>query len=216
MSTTFFSGSPGSLCAELIAVLPVQHAAISTLGDPFDTETVCASDAVAAKLDELQLDLGEGPCWQARTSRHAVIVPDLRVFDTSGWPTLHAAIASFPIRAVYAFPLTVGALDIGAIDLYARKPDVMTAADVSRASELAEAAAMRVLEDALAQVDSPPEDGTSVSRRVVHQATGMVVAQLGTTARDALLIIRAHAFATDRSVHDVAADVVARTMTLGR
>lgn len=53
------------LCAPFLSVLPVAGIAISTVGNPFGSERVCASDAIAARLDEIQIDLGEGPCWEA-------------------------------------------------------------------------------------------------------------------------------------------------------
>ncbi|WP_375372628.1 ANTAR domain-containing protein [Clavibacter capsici] len=46
----------------------------------------------------------------------------------------------------------------------------------------------------------------------MHQATGMVIAQMGLSAADALLVLRGHAFATNRSVRDVANDVVERRL----
>ncbi|MDQ1174143.1 hypothetical protein QE430_002450 [Microbacterium testaceum] len=55
-----------SLCEWFVSTLPVEHAAISTLGEPFDLETVCSSDPIAAELERIQLELGVGPCWQAK------------------------------------------------------------------------------------------------------------------------------------------------------
>ncbi len=47
---------------------------------------------------------------------------------------------------------------------------------------------------------------------VVHQAAGMVAVQLGTPVGEALVRLRAHAFANERSLTDVARDVVAREL----
>lgn len=197
------------LCTQFVSVLPVQHAAISTLGPPFELETVCSSDPLAAVLDQLQLDYGEGPCWQARASRSPVLVPDLRAPLAVSWPVVHAAIASHEIRGAYAFPLEVGSLSIGAVDLYSAEPDALSAANVATASAMADAAAVVILRNAMAhRADDLAADPSS--RRVVHQATGMVIAQLHVPPDDALLVLRAHAFATGRSVADVAAEVVAR------
>ena len=49
-------------------------------------------------------------------------------------------------------------------------------------------------------------------RPEIHQATGMLIVQLGVTAAVALSRLRAHAYAHDRLLHDVAADVVARRL----
>jgi AmiR/NasT family two-component response regulator len=47
----------------------------------------------------------------------------------------------------------------------------------------------------------------------VHQATGMIQAQLDTTATDAFLRLRARAFASGVPVDEVAREIVARRLT---
>lgn len=49
-------------------------------------------------------------------------------------------------------------------------------------------------------------------RREVHQATGMIIVQLGTDPTSAFMRLRAHAFASERSVESVAHDVVSRIL----
>ncbi|MEJ3406096.1 GAF and ANTAR domain-containing protein [Rathayibacter sp. YIM 133350] len=210
MSLPSSQAESASLCSAFLTGLPVQHVAISTLGDPFELETVCASDPLAALLDELQLDYGEGPCWAARDTRSPVLIRDLRHSSPAArWPVLQAAIASHEIRAAYAFPLAVGSLDIGAVDLYSSTPDALSEREVAQAATLAREAAFEVLRRAVEQIHDPKDPS---SRRIVHQATGMVIAQLNVPAEDALLVIRGHAYASGRSVRDVAADITARTL----
>lgn len=196
-------------CESFLAALPIQHAAISTLGPPFEVETVCSSDAVAARIDEIQLDLGEGPSWHARQTRAPVVVHDLRADDLAEWPMYRAAISEHPVRSVYAFPLSVGTLDVGSVALFGTEPDALGADGLEHAALLADVAAGRVLDRALAHMDDQMQEGP-YSRRVVHQATGMVIAQMRVSAEEALLLIRAHAFTMNRSVRDVAADITSR------
>jgi AmiR/NasT family two-component response regulator len=54
----------------------------------------------------------------------------------------------------------------------------------------------------------------TLSRAEVSQATGMVMAQLGIDAAEALVRLRAHAYATDRSAVDVARDILDRRLRL--
>jgi hypothetical protein len=109
----------------------------------------------------------------------------------------------------------VGSLEIGAVDLYSTRSLTLSSTQIADVSALADVAAWQVLRRVLgdqavdATMDSPA--GRS-SRREVHQATGMVLAQLGVSADDAALLLRAHAFATGRSVRDVATDVVERRL----
>lgn len=211
--------SESSFCQPFVDVFPVARAAISMLGDPFGVETVCASDEEAGRLDELQIDLGEGPCWDALAARQPVVEPDIQIRPNGSWPVWSEAIREAGLRAVYAFPLTVGALKIGAIDLYSDTVDSMSSTDLSHASTLSAVAATQVLRLAMSRhpggEDVAPDD-SRYSRRGVHQATGMVIAQLQVTPEDALLIIRAHAFATARTVREVAAEITSLRLDFSR
>ncbi|OQJ64398.1 GAF and ANTAR domain-containing protein [Clavibacter tessellarius] len=204
------------LCAPLVAALGVSGAAVSTLGDPLGSETVCASDERAARLDEIQLDLGEGPCWEALSTRRPVLEPDLQGSGDVTWPLARQAMHETGLGAVFAFPLTVAGLRLGAVDLYSRTARDISDREVADATTLSRIVARQVLRRALLAVEGSQEDtgtwGGRYSRREVHQATGMVVAQMGIRPTDALLVLRGHAFATGRSLRDVAEDVVGRTL----
>lgn len=192
---------------------PVGGAAISILAGPATGVTVSASDSIATRLDEMQFDLGEGPCWSALAHRLPAL---MHPHDTAGeWPTFREAISSDAltrgVMSLYAFPLAIGSLDIGAVDLYSGTSEPLPPELVSEATDLADVAAWSVLRTLL-QDDAQGYDTDSVgyARREVHQATGMIIVQLGVDAEDAELLLRAHAFADGRSVRDVAKDVVAR------
>jgi hypothetical protein len=195
-------------------VLPITGAAISTLSAPFGTETICASDAAAARLDEIQFDLGEGPCWDALATRRPVLTSDIRHQLHPAWPVFLQAIDDTDVGSLYAFPMIVGSLDIGAVDLYSQKPGTLTSGQVDDATTLAGIAARQVLRRVLLThtMMAVPETDDGYSRRVVHQATGMVLAQLNVPASDALLILQGYAFSHGRTVGDVADDVVARKL----
>lgn len=207
---------PGGLCAPFVTAFPIARAAISTLGDPFGIETLYASDPEAARLDELQIDLGEGPCWEALATQRPVIESDLLALPQA-WPVLAEAAAGSSLRAVHAFPLSVGSLRIGAIDLYSDRIGAFTEEEIGEASSLADIAASHVLRRALAHRSTDDGEllGGSYSRREVHQATGMVTAQLGVTVDNALLIIRGHAYATGTPVREIAGDIVAGRLEFG-
>ena len=49
-------------------------------------------------------------------------------------------------------------------------------------------------------------------RAEIHQATGMLIAQLGVPPAQALSLLRGRAFATGRRIEDVSRDVVARRL----
>lgn len=77
--------------------------------------------------------------------------------------------------------------------------------------------ALELLLDELAGIGTPngayPGDGLSGGRPEVHQAVGMISVQLGGVGvEQAFIRLRAHAFAADRSLSAVAADVVAHRL----
>ena len=191
--------------------MPGTSVALSTLGASFGNETLCASDTVAARLDELQIDLGEGPSWQSVREHRPVLATDLRG-TPSDWPVFAKAIEGVQARSAFSFPLSVGVVELGALGLYADDPETLTRHDVASVSALADIAATQVLRRTFARMD-PASDDTH-SRREVHQATGMVVAQLEVPAHEALVIIQAHAFATGFTVRGLAAEIVARRIDL--
>jgi hypothetical protein len=222
---------PGGLCGPCVELLPVTGAAVSTLSGPINNETVCASDDVAFRIDELQFDLGEGPCWEAFASRRPVLVPDTREGPpVTPWPVFSTAIRETSAAALFAFPLYVGGTGVGALDLYRSTAGPLDEEALRDARILADTVAIEVMRRILAAIareeaewiDPPPDpDPTPArdpwqesprSRREIHQATGMIMDQLDLTVGAALARLRAHAFATDSSVADVAHEVVNRTL----
>ncbi|MDN4644473.1 GAF and ANTAR domain-containing protein [Arthrobacter sp. PsM3] len=209
-------GLDAGLCTGFLESLPISGAAISVFSGLAPETMVCASDSVAAKVDELQFDLGEGPRWEALRTRRPVLLPNVRRGRHAAWPVFAKSLLELDVAALFVFPLALGALDIGVVELYSSESGPLSPAEQSTALQLADATTWRLLRQLLTLVpgdgaDAPP-DASPLSRREVHQATGMVLAQAGTTARDALLLMRAHAFAHGRTVREVARDVVGRSL----
>lgn len=195
------------LCDPYLRGYPIDGVAISTLGRTFGGETIAASDPTAARLDEIQLDLGQGPCWDAIAAGVPVSLVDLD--SESRWPLFAEAVDALDVRSVFAFPLTFAGLSIGAVDLYARVPVTLDDAVLSEISAHSPATSLRVLA-AVLHDDADDESSNPGSRRVVHQATGMIIARYGLDSDDALVLLRAHAFTQHRPLVEVARDIVTR------
>ncbi|WP_349898245.1 GAF and ANTAR domain-containing protein [Parafrigoribacterium soli] len=199
---------PANFYQPFLALLPVSGAAVSTVGKLLGSETVSASDDLALRVDELQFDLGEGPCWDAMNQGRPVLMPDIRA-SRGRWPAFSAAILECEVASLFAFPLVVGPLKIGAVDLYSIGATTLDTAQTEQAATMANAVGRHVLRRALDTVGGDFDDvGTAHSRRLIHQATGMVLAQLRIPGDDARLVIQGHAFAAGRPMMEVAQEII--------
>jgi GAF domain-containing protein len=202
------------LCAPFVDGLPVTGASISVFGADGRQSTVSASDPIAARAETLQFELGEGPHWQALADGLPILCPDLSSEGVE-WPIFRHAARELGIAALFAFPIVLGAVIVGVVDLYRLTPGRLDSDAVSRASSMAGRVASAAVLQATASADSHESDERAMApamRREVHQATGMILAQLDIPATDAFLRLRAHAFASGRTVEDVAHDVVVRLL----
>lgn len=200
----------------IAGVFPITGVAVSTLGDVLGSETISATDARAARLDELQFDLGEGPCWDALRSGSPVTETSMATGGQRRWPAFGTAAHSESVSSMFAFPLIVGPLRLGAVDLYSHEPVVLDDRQSRQASAMADVIGRNVLREALKSADAVEPAPNPLSRRLVHQATGVVLAQLDVSADDAQLMIQGHAFASGRSMMDVAKDIVEGVMRFHR
>jgi len=205
------------LCGPIVTAFRVSGVSIATLGDPLGSETVSASDEPSAHRSEIQIDLSQGPIWSALASRHPVLEADLRREGGGEWPLACEALKSDGVGAVYAFPLSVGSLGLGAVGIYSDTARTFTPIEVTGASALATIVARKIFRRGILRLDLEIDDGESdgpYARREVHQASGIIAAQLGISVADALAVLQAHSFSSGASVRDCAAEVIARRLDL--
>lgn len=195
--------------------LPMGGVSISTFGELCPSETVSATDEVATRIDEIQLDLSEGPCWTALATDAPVLETDLVQRPNAAWPAFNDAVRSEPVGAVFAFPVAFGPFPLGAVDVYVPEPATIEDDTVRQAMTLASAVSRRVLRRALRSIadeDDALLDRSPSSRRVVHQATGVVLAQLDISPEDAYLLLQGHAFARRTTMRRVAEEILDGTV----
>lgn len=179
--------------------------------------SVVTTDDVSTAIEDLQFAYGEGPCVDAYTSDRPVLEPDLAHPGTLRWVAFTPAALAAGARAVFGFPLRVGAVRLGALNLYCDRPGDLSADQHAAALVMADVAAQALL---IMQAKAPAgalaeelERGSNF-QFVVHHAAGMVSVQLGTTVVEALIRLRGYAFSVNRPLDEVARDVVARRLRL--
>jgi hypothetical protein len=200
----------------------IDAAAISLVFSGVTTGTLGASDAAARVYDELQFTIGEGPCLDSVATRAPVLIPDLAKPESVRWPLYRPAMLDHKIRGVFAIPLVVAGEFVGALDLFSVRPGELQVDQLAGAVVAAELAAAPLLDvmhsDLQAAVNDPDSSAwaelNALSRAEVSQATGMLVAQLGVEPAEALVRLRAHAYATNRSATEVARDILDRRLRL--
>lgn len=203
------------LCGTCAVLTGVSGAGIMLMADDMAYGSLCTSGPTSVLIGQVQYTLGEGPCVDAHRQGRPVLEPDLAGAGSDRWAAFAEPVVAAGVGAVFGFPLRVGAARLGALNLYRDQPGDLSGDQHADALVLADVAAEAIL---LLQARAPAGTLADELARsadihlVVHQAAGMVAVQLGINVGHALVRLRAHAFAYDRALRDVAEDVVARRM----
>jgi ANTAR domain-containing protein len=143
--------------------------------------------------------LGEGPGRDAAARHHVVAAASDEL--VARWSRYGPAVAELGVHSVASAPLRGGSRNLGAVTAFDAPPE-------HRLDELAGVLLLPVYNLGLPLlVDADVQ-------AVVHQAAGMTAVQQGCGIDDAIALIRAHAFASNRSSAHVAAQIVNRRLRL--
>jgi hypothetical protein len=203
---------PQRLVDACAGALPISGAGIALMTDSGPAGTVAATDQLASLMEDLQFTLGEGPCVDSSLWGRPVLQPDLATTGPARWPGFSAGALEAGIGAVFALPLRVGGIRLGVLDLYRDHPGALTPRELTEALAHADAATAILLH----LQARTPANGTGSGlipviedHAAVHQATGIVSVQADVTLTEALVLLRARAFAADRPVVALSRDIVA-------
>lgn len=167
-------------------------------------------EKTAVALEDAQFSLGQGPGPNAVTDGAPVLEPDLALAEAvARYPAFTPAAANLRVRAVFAFPLRIGAISVGVLTAHRTVPGPLTVAQLADALALADAVTVLLLHQdprrsqangASRKQPRPGLTQPATHRAQVHQATGMISVQLGVSLAEALVRLRARAYArTDSS-----------------
>lgn len=205
------------LCVDCAQSLKLAGVGMTLMNDAGHQAVIGTSGAVASRLEEIQFDLGEGPSLDASRSDRTVGSDDLGAGMLLRWPAFASAALAAGICAVTAVPLSVGGVRLGSLSMYRSSPGRLDVQQQATAHAYRGAAVVVLLhlQDRIPSVDLTrdalhPDLGAPVAHRAeIHQATGFLSVKASVGMTEALLLLRAQAFAADRSLLDVARDVLA-------
>jgi hypothetical protein len=217
------------LCATCASLVGVDGAALSMVYKGVSTGTFGSSSEASRRLDEYQFTFGEGPCLDAVAFREPVLVPNLDSSHEQRWPLMRGALLEDGIRGVFALPIMITSVCVGALDLFRAAPGPLEGDALAGAmltAELASAPLLDLIADAVGANDhndtfvrsmgDGPDHLAELDRVEVYQATGMLIAALEVDAAEALVRLRAHAIATGQTASQVARAIVERSLMLER
>jgi GAF domain-containing protein len=206
------AGALQDVVAATAAVFGVDGAALSLLDEQGELRWVAASDAAVELVERAQLDLGEGPCLEAVASDRVVATADLA--GDGRWPRTSTIARQHRLRAVLAAPIVLDEVPMGSLSLYASEVRRWSQADL----QAAEAYAAVVADLLVAELDREERsqvvgqlEHALLSRVLVEQAKGVLMARLGVGSRPAFERLRRQAREQRRRLDEVARDVVAAT-----
>jgi len=127
------------LVERIVGVLPITSVGVTLIVPGRDPSYVAASDEAALRYEDLQSELGEGPCVAAYQTGEPVAISDLR--DDVRFPAFRLRALAEGLVAVFTFPLRHGSEQLGALDLYRDTPGPLDAEAMAAAQTLADVAA---------------------------------------------------------------------------
>lgn len=171
--------------------------------------TVACSDPLAARVDEVQYELDDGPSLHAMRDGRMVRIEDTA--EKARWPEFEEQAASHGIRSCLALPLNTDGRPVGALNLYAREASAFGAAETRLAENFAENASGALsLAIRLASRAALIEQLRSslASRGVIDQALGIIMARDHCTQDRAFAILRSASQNGNVKLRDIAGAVV--------
>ena len=172
--------------------------------------TVATTGGLAELVDELQYEVGYGPCLDAGRGNETLLIADTAT--ETRWPRFVPAASRCGLGSSLSVPIPVEHYLIGALNFYAHAPGAFDADAVALGDALAlHVCAALTRAEALFRATTQTQNllRAMESRAVIEQAKGIVMAQRKCTAQEAFTMIRTVSMNENLKVADLAASIVA-------
>src|SRR5438874_5471203 len=178
------------LCQLSSDIIEMSGAGVMLMSGDIPRGSLCTTDPVSELIEDLQFSLGEGPCIDAYQDSEVVLEPDLAHPETPRWLAFTPQAVDAGVAAVFAFPLQVGTVRLGALDLYRDESGPLSDDQHADALVLADIIASWVLD---VQAEARPGSVAAEIERdadfhyIVHNAAGVASVQLGVSITEAMI-----------------------------
>ncbi|HUP85370.1 MAG TPA: GAF and ANTAR domain-containing protein [Acidimicrobiales bacterium] len=184
---------------------------------PNGLATAAASAPIVAALHALQVESGEGPCFDAVASQTPFYATDLA--RDPQWPTFARGAVALGIRSVLAYPV-VNSGRASALNLYAAMPEAFGAADRARGLLLSVFAGLAIgAADELERADAREANLRAAlrTRELIGQAQGILMERERITSDQAFALLRDSSQYLNVKLREVAQNLVetGETPTIG-
>lgn len=165
MATDFpIQGILDQLVERIVEILPIDAAGVTLITPTTHPRLIAASDASAMGFEQLQTELGEGPCVAAFQTDGPISIPNLAKDDR--FPVFAEHALAEGLVAVFTFPLRDSDLGLGALDLYRKTPGPLSDAEMAAAQTLADVATAYLLN---AQARADLKASSEMERQAVER-----------------------------------------------
>ena len=135
------------VCAAAVAAIQVSGAGVLAVSRVGAVHVIWATDQVSKQLADIELTVGEGPRADASAFGGPVLVSDLGHDDIIGrWPAFAPAAQAAGAAAIFAFPLQIGAIRVGVLEMHRRLPSPLSTLALGDALLFADTATLLLLE----------------------------------------------------------------------
>ncbi len=176
-----------------------------------DATTPAATRDLAITLDRAQYDAGYGPCLDSARVGNVVLVDDTG--SDQRWPQFLAAARQAGVSSSLSIPLPVQRHLIGALNIYATEPYAFKDGRAELAEQFASYAAVAIGNTTLYLTSANLAEQmreAMVSRAVIEQAKGILMAVHKCGPDDAFVRLTAASQHSHRKLREVASELVQR------
>ena len=169
--------------------------------------TAASTDDVARRIDQIELEVGEGPCVDAIVDEAYQHDADLTT-ATTPWPRFtERIVAETPVRSAIGYRLLLDGDKVGALNLFSDTPGGLTEASADTGAVIASFASVALMAIRAREEAATLRQGLQ-SNREIGKAIGLLMAAHHITGEAAFDVLRRASQELNMKLTHIAAQVV--------